>query len=143
MCMSKYSTTHTDDSEGHYHADDADDVVDAGEPEPTIYLHDPDSESEIDQLHNSDDELVPAVPNHIPPPNLSNQPPPLPTEVIDPLSVFNSIPLDQRMQLHDQLMAQLHAQPSPSATTTRTSPPARRPKLPQRKKPPRAARRND
>ena len=131
------------DPDGHYHADDNDDVIDAGEPEPSIYLHDPDSDSDIDQLHNSDDELVPAVTEHIPPPDLSNQPPPLPTVVIDPLSVFDSLPLDQRMQLHDQLMAQLHAQPSTSATTTRTSPPPRRPKIPQRKNPPRAARRDD
>jgi hypothetical protein len=44
------------DPEGHYHADDADDVIDAGNPEPSIYVQDPESDTDPD--HISDDERV-------------------------------------------------------------------------------------
>ena len=129
------------DPDGHYHADDADDVIDAENPEPSIYVQDPESDTDPD--HISDDEHVPAHRMHIPPPDLLNQPPAPPSIVLDPLLAFDSLPLEERMQLHNQLMAHLHSQPVPAATTTRTSPPNRRPHPPKRKNPHRAARRDD
>ena len=130
------------DPEGHYRADDADDVIDAGEPEPSIYVRDQDSD--VDRGHNSDDDEPISAPTvSIPLPDLSHQPPRPAPIVLDPLSAFDSLPFDQRMQLHDQLMAHLQSQPSPAATTTRTSPPQRRPPPPQRRNPPRAARQDD
>jgi hypothetical protein len=129
------------DPEGHYHADDADDVIDAGNPEPSIYVQDPESDTDPD--HESDDERVPAHRMHIPRPDLLDQPPAPPSIVLDPLLAFDSLPLEERMHLHNHLMAHLHSQPVPAATTTRTSPPHRRPPPPTRKNPHRAARRDD
>ena len=130
------------DPEGHFRPDEAEAFIDAGENEPSINHLEPESEPEPD--HESDDEAVPPARNYIPPPDLSQMSPPPAPIFVDPLAVVDSMPFEQRMQLHDHLISQLQSQSAPAATTTRAlPPPQRRPKLPTRRNPHRSTRQDD
>ena len=143
--------------DGHYyHEDDSgpapdQEVIDAEPAHPTMYNNwSSDDEAPQTNSPQANDDLPEPQQSHqqaIPLPVLSPaQQGPAPI-LIDPISVIDSMPYDQRMQFHHALMAHLETTAVPPSTpprsTSRTSNPPSATPTPTRRNPHRSARRDD
>jgi hypothetical protein len=141
--------------EGHYPtSDEIEDIIDAQDQPGSVFDHSSDSDVQLSAQqvdgyqHPSSDNDMPIRNDStlIPPPDLSHLQTPAAPILIDPFALIDSLPFDQRMQLHNQFILQLPSQPEHAATTTRTSltqqrTAQQRATMPsQRRNPPRAAR---
>jgi hypothetical protein len=127
--------------DGHYyHEDDpqndeSDDVIDAVD---VPHIDDSDNDNVNDNLSESDDDIPVQQQAPLPPPPT---PAPIVRIHLDPWSVIDHMPLDERMALHNSVITHLNAQQPQSPPPSSPPPtPRRPPPTPTRRQPPREKR---